>query len=112
MPVDVAGGRVTADEIIDARRRGDRAADALRGWPDHLRVMADIGPVAAAAVVREDAGNEITLLRRPAADHRLETERASRPHPQILADAAPLRTVRMGEQAGRGHLLRVHRGTH
>src|SRR3954469_18455198 len=93
--VDIARGRVAANQIIDAPGRSERASDARGRRPDHLGVMPNVLPIARPAVVREGAGREIAFLRRPTADHRLGREGAVRSHPQVLADPATRLTVRM-----------------
>ena len=72
--------------------------------------MADVFPIAGAAIVREDAREKVALLRGPAADHRLDAERAPGAHPQILTNASPRLPIGMLKQARQRHLLRVSRG--
>ena len=48
LAVDIARRRIAADQVIPIRRE-DRAADARRRRPDHLRIMSDVFPPAGAA---------------------------------------------------------------
>ena len=68
-PVDIAGGRITADQEIARAAAGNGAAEPRRRRPDYLAVVADLGPVAGSADRWEYSGAEGGLLRRPAGDH-------------------------------------------
>src|SRR5689334_12498484 len=65
----VSGRRIAADEEFRAATAGDRAADASRAAPDHLRVMADRAPVVVPGHVGEHARAEIAFLVGPELDH-------------------------------------------
>ena len=87
---------ITADQIVPIRGE-DRAADARRGRPHHLRVVGDVLPLAGTADRREDAGLQQELFAAPQIHH-LFGRHCPVPGPhQVLALAGASLARRMNE---------------
>src|SRR4051812_7648257 len=97
--VDIARGRITANENLASMTGRDPTADARGRSPDHLRIMADIRPAASPADVRECAPHEPALLRGPAAHHPLRPEGAGSAHPKVFANAPSRTPIRVLESS-------------
>lgn len=92
--------RIAADQIVRLSRRPDAATDPRRGWPDDLRIMPDVGPIARSADVRENPGLEHPLAGSPLGNHPFGREIAPGALPEILPLPQALMHGRMAPTTG------------
>ena len=96
--VDVAGRRVTANQVIPGSARPDSAADPCGRWPDDLGIVRHAMPISGSADVREDSRLKIGTFGQPVPDHLLGPEHAASSHPQAF---------RLTRTAGLGRMLQA-----
>ena len=82
LAVEIAGRRITANEIVPVGLK-DRAADARGRRPHHLGIISDVFPIAGLADRGEDTGMKQALFRLPQADHLVGGQGPVERHRQI-----------------------------